>query len=65
MFSLLLTHGRQIVAARLNDLRHREPFVRLPPLGTLPGASQPSRPRSHALLIGEFLPLLMNSSLEG
>jgi len=36
MFSLLLTHGRQIVAARLNDLRHREPFVRLLPLGTLP-----------------------------
>ena len=36
MFSLLLTLGRQIAAARLKDLRHHEPFVRLLPLGTLP-----------------------------
>jgi len=39
MFSLLLTHGRQIQVARLKSSRHREPFVRLAAM-----RSQPSRP---------------------
>jgi len=65
MGELLLTHGRQIAAARLKMFRHREPFVRLACLG----AAEPSRTLgpclAQGLLIGEFLPLLTRCSLEG
>ncbi|KAH8749028.1 hypothetical protein F5882DRAFT_84693 [Hyaloscypha sp. PMI_1271] len=62
MFSLLLlTHGRQIAVARLETLRHREPFVRLAVLKARP----PDSKRLPRGLIGEFLPLLICCSLEG
>ncbi|KAH8787248.1 hypothetical protein BGZ57DRAFT_134941 [Hyaloscypha finlandica] len=62
MFSLLLlTHGRHIAVARLETLRHREPFVRLAVLKARP----PDSKRLPRGLIGEFLPLLICCSLEG